>query len=413
MNVKKICMLLAASITISFSCLNIAYAEEESTVNSEANTGSEKKLSEDSMWEYTIQKDEESGEEYACIESYYGSDTEITIPEDIDGNTVKRLGNYAFYENERVTKFTISENLEYFGDFSFFGCTALKEFEVNDKNDIYEVKDGALLGDDSQLFVCFPAGKTETEYTIPEGVIALNPAAFATCYNLKKINFPETLETIGLYCFAECTLLNNITIPDNVQELGDFSFCGCTSLTDINLPDTMHTIGNAAFFKCTSLNKIEFPEYLQEIGQCAFVSTGFTEIEIPYTVQKIGYSAFGFTTDQSDQLVAMNSFTIKGLSGSVAQTYCAEEGNENISFVATYEEATQDSESTEEKKEGGLKPGIIAGIVIGCGAAVIIAVLIIMSARSKKTDDEDDEYDESGNVPDEVEKESTDDSEDE
>lgn len=398
MNFKKICMMLAASMMVVFSCLNTAYAEESETA-SEVQEESEKILSQDSIWEYTIQKDEESGEEYACIESYYGNETEIVIPDDIDGNTVKKLGDYAFYENEKVTKFIISKNIEYFGNFPFFGCTSLKEFEVDKENNIYETKDGIIFGDNNELFVCYPAAKPETEYTIPDGVIALNPAAFANCSNLKIVNFPETLQRIGLYCFAECTSLNNVVIPESVQELGEFNFCGCTSLTDITLPDTMYTIGSAAFFECTSLNKIEFPMYLQEIGQCAFVSTGFTEIEIPYTVQNIGYSAFGFTTDQTGQLIPMESFTVKGLSGSIAQSYCSEEGNEKITFEATDEEITQASESSEEdNKKGGLKPGVIVGVAICFGAAIIIAVVIIVSNRSKRSDEGDD--DESGNVPD-------------
>lgn len=409
MNIKKIAAVIAASMTICFSSLNFVYAEEteESSVAQE-NAEETKKISKDSLWRYTIQEDEETKEEYACIENYIGHDTEIVIPEEIDGNVVRMLGNYAFYENEQVTKIIISENLTYFGNFPFFGCSSLKEFEVNEKNKIYETKDGVLFGDDSQLFVCYPPAKPETEYTIPDGVIALNSAAFACCVNLEKINFPDTLEEIGLYCFAECTSLNNVVIPEKVQELGSFNFTGCTSLTDITFPDEMSVIGNGAFFSCTSLKSIEFPEGLMEIGQAAFVSTGFTEIEIPYTVQEIGYSAFGFTTDISGQIIPMDSFVVKGLTGSMAQSYCADEGNENIKFESVDEKYIQESTSdkNDSKEKSNIKPGIIIAIVIVFIAAIASAVLIPLRGRKKasaknnsdkisdneeKTDDENDE----------------------
>lgn len=402
MNIKKIAAIFAASFMLSFSAMTCVYADESEEETDETIATQEKSetiLSEDSLWDYTIVSDEKTNEEYACIESYHGEDTEITIPDEIDGNVVKQLGDYAFYEKAAITKITISENITDFGNFPFFGCISLKEFEVDEKNDIYEVKDGALLGDDGQLLVCLPAGNTDTEYTIPDGVVALNPAAFACCINLKKVNFPDTLERIGLYCFAECTSLNNVEIPEGVTELDMFNFTGCTSLTDISLPDTMHTIGAGAFSKCTSLTSIEFPMYLQEIGQAAFASTGFTEVEIPSTVQNIGYSAFGFDTDQAGQLVAMDNFTVKGLTGSIAQSYCSEEGNEHITFEAIDEEASSEAQSDDgDKEDKGMSPGIIAGIVICCGAAVAIAIILPLSLRAKKKNYEYSE--ESGNISD-------------
>ncbi len=393
MNIKKIAALMAASMTICFSSLNFVYAEETSEISESQTTEEQNEiLSKDSLWKYTIQTDEETNEEYAQLESYLGHDTEIVIPEEIDGNVISKLGDYAFYENEEITKVTISKNLEYFGEFSFFGCISINEFEVNDKNEIYETKDGVIFGDNNQLLVLYPPAKTETEYTIPDGVKSLNSAAFACCTNLKKINLPDSLERIGIYCFAECTSLNNVVIPENVTELNDFNFTGCTSLTDITLHDEIVRIGNGTFFSCKALNSIEFPKYLYEIGQAAFVSTGFTEIEIPPSVSLIGYSAFGFITNQSNELVAMESFTVKGVTGSAAQSYCSEEGNEKITFEAVDEKYTQkaSSENSDSNKKSGMKPGIIIGIVIVFIAAIAIILVLAYRSRSKKSSEKND-----------------------
>lgn len=397
MNFKKITAVFAVASVIGVSLLSPVYATEQSTeeTTEPVITESEEITSEDSQWTYKIITNEETKESYASLESYLGSDTEIVIPEEIEGNIVRQLGEYTFYENSSITKITISENLTDFERFPFFACTALKEFEVNENNEIYSTKDGVLLGDDEQLFVCYPPAKPDTEYAVPDGVIALKTGAFATCTNLKKITFPDTLEMMDAYCFAECTSLNNVVIPDRVSELSPFNFTGCTSLTDIKLNDDMHTIGNGAFYACTSLDSITFPKYIIEIGQCAFTSTAFTEIEVPSTVQKIGYSAFGYTTDQQGQIIPMDSFTVKGLTGSMAQAYCGE--NEHVTFkpvdeeaiVDTTQQATDTDEKSDEKASSGIKPGIIVAIATA-GAVIIIAVIVItVKVKSRKNSDEE------------------------
>ncbi len=395
MNFKKIAAVLAVTALTCVGTVLPAFAEESEETTEAITVITQDAVSEDGVWTYSIIKDNTTGEEYASLESYTGTDTEVVIPSEVDGSIVRELGQYTFYENPSITKVTISDSITTFGNFPFFACTSLKEFEVDENNEIYTVNDGVLMGDNEQLLICYPPAKPETEYTIPDGVVALNPAAFATCTNLTSVTFPDTLERMGLYCFAECTSLNNVVIPESVSALSDFNFTGCTSLTDITLPDTMHTIGSGAFFSCTAMDSIDFPEHLMEIGQCAFVSTAFTEIEIPSTVQEIGYSAFGYTADQTGQLVAMDSFIVKGLTGSMAQSYCGE--NEHVTFESTGEPATESTaeqpeatESDTAKKDEGMKPGIIVAICIG-GAVVIILITVVIKKLRGSADTSDDE----------------------
>lgn len=386
MNVKKIAALIAASMTICFSSLNFVYAEEAS----ESETSQEEPeliLSEDSMWKYVHVTDEDTNEEYVSLESYLGHEKEVVIPEEIDGNVILGLGEYTFRENEAIEKVTISENLKYFGGFPFFACTSIKEFEVNDKNEIYEAVDGVVYGDDKQLLIVYPPAKSDTEYTVPDGVVAIHSGAFACCSNLKKVNFPDSLQKFGAFCFSECTSLNNIVIPEKVTELSEFNFTGCTALTDITLPEKLSVIGAGAFFSCKVLNSIEFPSSLSEIGEAAFVSTGFKEIEIPPGITTIGYSAFGYDTDQTGQLITMESFTIKGATSSQAQWYCADEGNNHITFVPIDEKYAQEatSENSDSDKNSGVNPGMIVGIVIVFLVAIIVPLFAVFKSKSKNS----------------------------
>lgn len=432
MKLKKLAAIIASAAVMCFSGYAAVYAED---TDSETDSSVSEELSEvftspDGLWRYSILTNEDDKSEYVKLVKYLGTDSEVSVPSEIDGTPVTEIGEYAFMMNTNLNdtakKISISSTITDFDDFSLFGCTALEEFTVDEENEIYTAKDGVLFGDDEMLLVCYPPAKSETEYTVPDGVIALNSSSFSLSNNLKKVNFPDTLERIGEFCFSECTSLNNVVIPENVSELSKFAFGSCTSLTNIELPEKLHTIGSGAFSQCTSLKSIEFPKYIQQIGQAAFASTGFTEIELPSTLQDIGYYAFGFTADQQGQITAMDSFTIKGVEGSMAQSYCGEEGNEHITFEAIGDESSDDgnansneAQADDNKSDKGLKPGVIAGIII-VGVIIVIAVCFIViknvkkNKKSEEADDEaenssdNNEEDENNNDENESEEESND-----
>lgn len=401
MNFKKLTAVLAATTVLCFGSLTPTYAEEntsatESTVSEV--TESETKTTDDGLWEYTVQTVTESSEKYILLSKYFGNETEIVIPSEIEELPVKELGDYTFYENKIVTKITIPETLTDFGDFSFFGCSAVDEFIVDENNEIYKTVDGAIIGNDNQLYVCYPPAKPDTEYTLPDGVIAINPGAFAMAKNLKTINFPDTLTDIGYYCFSECTSLNNVVIPDSVEELGEFNFTGCTSLTDITLPDTLFTIGAGAFSFCTSLESFDFPKYIMEIGQGAFTATAMTEVEIPSTVQDIGYYAFGYSADQQGQFIEMDNFVLKGIEGSVAESYCSENSHITFEAVEAPTEAAEEenvAEGTEaaavktENESEGLKPGVIVAIAVAGVALLAVIIAVIVKIKRGKNSEND------------------------
>ena len=396
---KKAALAIAAS-AIFMGCMSFgsfsAYAEEEDGVavsESDDNIETSDKMdSEDGKWTYVVVTDKSADKKTVCLEKYNGDETEPTFPDEIDGTPVTALGDYTFYENTAITKVTIPAYITEIGRSPFFGCTSLTAYAVDGDNESFRSQDGCLMSKDGIKFLGLPAGLKKTEFTVPDGVRALGPSAFAVCKELKKINLPETLELIDFYCFAECESLNNVVLPNKLTDLEMFAFTGCTSLTDITLSENLTEIGGGAFFSCTALKNIEFPKSLKTIGQGAFISTGFDEIEVPVYVQEIGYSAFGYTADAQGQIMPMDKFTIKGVEGSYAHQYAADADNSHIEFVAVDppEELmnknstdAKDDSDPDDSKTDFKKIAVLGGSALGGCALITVIVLLIRKLTGK------------------------------
>ena len=62
----------------------------------------------------------------AEIAGYDGTAEEVTIPAEVDGHAVTRIGHYAFYQNESLQTVTVPEGVTAIGDWAFGGCFSLR-----------------------------------------------------------------------------------------------------------------------------------------------------------------------------------------------------------------------------------------------------------------------------------------------
>ncbi len=128
-------------------------------------------------------------------------------------------------------------------------------------------------------------------------------------YKVKKINFPDTLESIGgnilsifesveeLVIPADGTCenmesLREVTYTEEISHLGGFK--NCTKLEKINYTGTIETIGFEAFRNCISLTDFEIPETVKTIYDAAFRGSGITSATIPANTYLYDYD-YGYT----------------------------------------------------------------------------------------------------------------------
>ena len=163
----------------------------------------------------------------------------VTIPATVsyggENYTVTAIASAAFYQNETITEITISEgitsignntfskcyalttvnipaSLTNMGDYTFDACTALTQINVASGNTAYCSENGILFNKEKTTLICYPAGKPETDYTIPSSVTVIGKNAFSDCAALTTLTIPAGVTTIESYAFYFCTALAEMTV---------------------------------------------------------------------------------------------------------------------------------------------------------------------------------------------------------
>ena len=166
----------------------------------------------------------------AEITRYSGEDSVLKIPNTLDGKTVTSIGDGAFAECSSLTNIELPDSVTSMGVNPFADCWRLKNIQVSPEQPVFAVIDGVLFNKAEKSLVCYPAGKQEEAYEVPQGI-----------------------QQIKSYAFYDCSALTSIKLPDSVTSIGESAFYGCDSLTTIELPDSVTSIGDEAFVGCSNL----------------------------------------------------------------------------------------------------------------------------------------------------------------
>ncbi len=72
-------------------------------------------------------------------------------------------------------------------------------------------------------------------FTIPASVENIGENAFQWCKNLATLTIPNSVIHIGEYAFGSCTNLASVTIPNSVRYWGNYVFSECSNISEIHL----------------------------------------------------------------------------------------------------------------------------------------------------------------------------------
>ena len=153
---------------------------------------------------------------------------------------VTSIGTSAFKGATSLTSITIPDSVISIGDYAFGNATSLTSITVANENPNFSSLDGVLFNLGKTSLIQYPAGKSQTSYSIPASVTS-----------------------IGDYAFNGATALTSITIPASVTSIGIKAFYGTTALTSVYFLDDAPTVGSSAFASVAA-------------GAKAYIETGAT-----------------------------------------------------------------------------------------------------------------------------------------
>lgn len=179
------------------------------------------------------------------ISGYTGKEAQVTIPSEIDGKQVTRIGDSAFAENKDLKSVEIPGSVTSLADYAFTYCTNLEKAVLSEG--MKRIGEHAFAGCTSLK-----------DLTLPDTVESIDWKAFASCTSLTELTFPKKLKTIDTEAFSHCKSLTCAALPEGTWFLGETAFAECTSLASISLPKSITDISKSAFANCTSLKDVYY-----------------------------------------------------------------------------------------------------------------------------------------------------------
>ena len=124
--------------------------------------------------DYTYVKESNGKTSYAVLTSYKGSETNLVIPEELDGLQVKAISQ-GFEKNLKIKSIILSKNIapakETHRDLEVLNeIETLEEIRVAKDNLSYQAQDGVLYSKDKKQLFSYPKSKKSETYNMPASV---------------------------------------------------------------------------------------------------------------------------------------------------------------------------------------------------------------------------------------------------
>lgn len=235
-------------------------------------------------------------------------------------NTLKKIDDKAFSDNENLSYIKIPKSVIQIGWSIFQNCPCLDSINVDVDSNSFVCVDGILFSKDRKRLVNYPCGKIG-DYVIPDGTEHIY-GAFNGCKYITSITIPKSIEKVEKHDYFDgckfktayiqgatkgaqyipCTekYIVNEDNPDystldgvlydkakkillrfppfcqatstyDTEIIGYEAFCDCNFLTSIRIDHPTKEIGEYAFLRCRNLQTIKIPSSVTEIRRTAFI----------------------------------------------------------------------------------------------------------------------------------------------
>ena len=313
-------------------------------------TGMTVSAEEETIWNF-------DSEAYTLRE-YTGTDTNVVVPDTLDGVPVKVLYMSCLGSSDTLTSVVLPDSVTVLRNGALSFCENLTQITLSEN--LISIGRG-----------CLGSNHALTEITIPASVCYMRGDALGFCFNMQKIVFEgacpvfysqalcalpddvvvyvpddqleayqkvfeendlmleiqpsgkpavlhtpdEYLDTENLIFDAETGTITGyegtnarLTIPETidgvpVKSIGKRAFAFHDILSYLTLPEGLEEIEDEAFTDVQTLYYVEFPSTLKRIGDYAFRGYGGDDLNLPEGLEYIGKGAFIYAAPTQDLII--------------------------------------------------------------------------------------------------------------
>ncbi|MBO4918407.1 MAG: leucine-rich repeat protein [Bacteroidales bacterium] len=205
------------------------------------------------------------------------------------------------FSGSSIESVTIPASVKSMDLYSFLSCHNLKNL-IGDSPFIS--KDRKYLFDPYAMYpntLFYFAGRDDTSYEIPEGVMAVSNYAFDGCENLRSVTFPKSLVNVSGEAFSDCVNLENLYGPYTTSDhkglvnYGTLQFVVPTLSGDYVVPDEVTALGGHVFASKPGLRSVTMGDQVKDIGMYAFAfSHELRSVTLSANLVSMGYNPFQF-----------------------------------------------------------------------------------------------------------------------
>lgn len=246
----------------------------------------------------------ENGSVLEEIGSYAFNGTSLTSFDFAAAESLREIGAYAFAETG-IRAIVFGDSVTKVGDYAFYGCSDVEEFKLSDS--IEKIGTYAFAKLDKITSVKVAGNNT---------VIGEN--AFEDCTSLKDVELESGVITIGNNAFA-FTAITDIVLPDTVTSLSGNPFGGCpierievkAEGADILFDEVTKTLYNGdktiLYYQTTvTTGAFVVPESITSIMPGALAGSHITSITLPSQFTRIEDSTFRNCTELKSITIGKN-----------------------------------------------------------------------------------------------------------
>ncbi len=188
--------------------------------------------------------------------NYFGSESNLTLESQFEGQNVFIINEKVFQNKTNLTHVTLPTNLGEIYEEAFAGCSNLETVVV--PRTLHEVWEKGFQNCTSLKSFTMDGLNWATADTY----------AFAGCTSLESFTITGPEATLNDNAFEGCTSLKSVTLSGITATIKNNVFKGCTNLQEITLPNEIKSFGDNVFEGCTSLKKIIYNGKPTEWANC-------------------------------------------------------------------------------------------------------------------------------------------------